>query len=265
MKNFSDLGLALWYGQPSLMDTAHRHNEIEINFLESGAMHYWLGRGRVEIPQQRLLIFWASIPHQLVYLEENTRFYWLTLPLNDFLRWRLPSQMHEAVLNGEWLFDERENPIDSLLLKNWLSDFASQAEAQKDVMLLEIEARLARLALSLGRIPLESKNPNSHAEAMSKWIAEHYTEAIGVNEVAAAVNLHPNYAMRLFQQSFGRSIVDMLTQQRLAQAQRRLVLTNDSILEIALEVGFGSLSRFYAVFKERCGQSPKAYREKMGM
>jgi AraC-like DNA-binding protein len=263
MNQFSDMNFALWYGQPSLMDSAHRHNEIEINYLESGAMHYWVGSGRLEIPRQKLLVFWASVPHQLIYLEEQTRFYWLTIPLNYFLHWRMDAQLQEAVLNGEWLFEQNDYPVDALLLNNWLKDYESQVQARKAVMLLEIEARLARLALSLGRITPGNKHPNSHAEAMSKWIAEHYAEPIGVNEVAAAVSLHPNYAMRLFQQNFGRSIVDVLIQHRLAEAQRRLVMTDASVLEIAFDVGFGSLSRFYAVFKERCGQSPKAYREKM--
>ncbi|MEQ8673842.1 MAG: helix-turn-helix domain-containing protein [Aggregatilineales bacterium] len=268
MTNFSDLGFDCWYGEPSLMNTPHRHNEVEINFVEQGAMHYWLGEGSIELPRQTLVIFWATIPHQLIYTEPETRFYWVTIPLNWFLRWRLPPLLTDSVLNGAWLFDNSPDNrvLDATLFPRWRDDFASQESDHQAVMLMEIEARLARLALSVGAVSTQKNTmSNSHAEAMSAWIAGHYQEAIGVDDIAQSVGLHPNYAMRIFRQAFGRSMGDVLTQHRLAHAQRLLVTTQESVLEIALAVGFGSLSRFYAVFKARCGQSPKAYREKMGI
>ena len=250
------------------MNTPHRHNEVEINFVEQGAMHYWLGEGAIELPRQKLVIFWATIPHQLIHIEPETRFYWVTIPLNWFLRWRLPTNLTDSVLNGAWVVDEAPDnrAMDETLFRRWHGDFASGKSEHQAVMLMEIEARLARLALSVGAVSTQKNTmSNSHAEAMSAWIAEHYQNAIGVDDIAQSVGLHPNYAMQIFREAFGRSMGDVLTQHRLAHAQRLLVTTQESVLDIALSVGFGSLSRFYAVFKARCGQSPKAYREKMGI
>ena len=266
--HFSDLGFDCWYGEPSLMNTPHRHNEVEINFVEQGAMHYWLGEGSIELPRQKLVIFWATIPHQLLHIETDTRFYWVTIPLNWFLRWRLSPILTDSVLNGAWVLDEAidNHVLDDTLFRRWYNDFASGQTDQQAVMLMEIEARLARLALSIGAVSTHKNTvTNSHAEAMSAWIAEHYQDAMGVDEIAQSVGLHPNYAMRIFRETFGRSMGDVLTQHRLAHAQRLLVTTQESVVDIAFAVGFGSLSRFYAVFKARCGQSPKAYREKMGI
>ena len=50
---------------------------------------------------------------------------------------------------------------------------------------------------------------------------------------------------------------------RVYHAQRLLSSTNSKIMDIALESGFGSLSRFNANFKEFCGVSPKAYRQSL--
>jgi AraC-like DNA-binding protein len=44
---------------------------------------------------------------------------------------------------------------------------------------------------------------------------------------------------------------------------QRLAETEDSILEIALDCGFGSSSRFYDVFKLRTGTTPRQFRSSL--
>jgi AraC-like DNA-binding protein len=83
-------------------------------------------------------------------------------------------------------------------------------------------------------------------------------------EVAASVSLHPNYAMQLFRRYTGRTIVNYLNQYRIAHAQQLLLTTDKSVLDIAYESGFNSLSRFYAVFRATCKQSPGRYRQTLG-
>ena len=57
--------------------------------------------------------------------------------------------------------------------------------------------------------------------------------------------------------------MEFLTQQRLARSQHLLAMTDRTILDIALDSGFGSQARFYAVFKEYCKQTPREYRLRM--
>jgi len=54
--------------------------------------------------------------------------------------------------------------------------------------------------------------------------------------------------------------VAYLTQYRVAYAQQMLLISDESISDIALASGFTSLSRFYAAFREICHDSPKHYR-----
>jgi AraC family transcriptional regulator of adaptative response / methylphosphotriester-DNA alkyltransferase methyltransferase len=56
------------------------------------------------------------------------------------------------------------------------------------------------------------------------------------------------------------TILEYLNTLRVAHAQQLLVNTDQSVLEIALESGFGSASQFYVNFNRLCGVSPKAYR-----
>jgi AraC-like DNA-binding protein len=85
-----------------------------------------------------------------------------------------------------------------------------------------------------------------------------------VREVAGVVNLHPNYAMKLFSKGFGSNFSGYLNQFRVAHAQRLLTLSDAKITETAKASGFGSLSRFNSNFRQITGLSPRAYRAGMG-
>jgi hypothetical protein len=47
----------IWEPQP--MPRADRHNELELNFVDAGALTYLLGGRRVTLPARRLSAFWA--------------------------------------------------------------------------------------------------------------------------------------------------------------------------------------------------------------
>lgn len=55
-------------------------------------------------------------------------------------------------------------------------------------------------------------------------------------------------------------MVDYWNQLRVSHAQRLLSITDMKVIDIALDSGFGSASRFYTVFKQWVGQSPRQYR-----
>ena len=46
-----------------------RHNEIELNLLESGRLVYLMGGRKVAVPAGRLTVFWAGVPHQILDFE----------------------------------------------------------------------------------------------------------------------------------------------------------------------------------------------------
>src|SRR6266568_1980847 len=136
------------------------------------------------------------------------------------------------------------------------------------VMLLEVEARLRRIAQTMPSqppLPTQQMTTRLHqkVEAMICFITEHYMEPLQLGQIAQAVGLHPGYATELFRKSFGLSIMGYLLQHRVAHAQRLLATTDQTVLNVAMEAGFTSASRFYATFQKITGQSPRAYRSSL--
>lgn len=257
------LGFNCWRGNARRMAGAHRHLEIEANLVLRGALVYQFGGARVEVNAGELAVFWGSVPHQLIFSDENSEVSWLTLPLAQFLSWELPQTLTQAVLNGALAKESADLERDVALFAAWESDLGSRQTERARIAALEVEARLRRLALNHSAVEARAKSTQGelrHVEKMAAFMAQDYASSLSIEAIASAAGVHPNYAMNLFKREFGLSLGEFLTRTRLSHAQRLLATTDRKVLDIAMGCGFGSASRFYAAFKAHCGQSPTSYR-----
>lgn len=245
------------------------HNEVELNFLESGTVTYLLGGRKVTIRAGNLSVFWAAIPHQIIDYADEPLFYVATIPLPWFLQWNLPELLVRPLMKGDLLVDPKGEraAFDVQLFSRWEADLSGNSPGYEASVLLEMQARLHRLVASLpelrrtsGKRDLSAAKGLSKVEQMACFIAQHYLRKLSTQRIADVVKLHPNYAMNLFQKTFGVTLVDYITQHRVSHAQRLLATTNSKIADVAEESGFTSLSRFNSAFKRSCGCSPCAYR-----
>ncbi len=254
-------GLQSWRWQPALMPLPHRHSDIELNLLLEGTVTYVHRDRFVTLSPHQLAIFWAAIPHQLIERDAACDFCILTLPLETLLGWRLPPLFVQSLLMGDLLVssDPINALVDSLQVPRWHEELSAGLTA---IVLMEMEARLLRWGMSRDAAPkaMRAVESDSKASLMARYIVQNYAEPLTVDAVARAAGLHPNYAMTCFKRTYGMTILEYTLQYRVAQAQRLLVTTDASVLEVAMQSGFGSLSAFYAAFGRYAGQAPRALR-----
>ena len=137
---------------------------------------------------------------------------------------------------------------------------AKQHEAV--VKLLTIFAQ--HLSITCNQIVVQEQ----HAEPpvitrAKKFIEEHQTEELSLDQVARAVNTSRYYFCKLFKKSTGIHFTDYLSRVRTERAKNLLLNPNLRVSEIAYEVGFQSLTHFNRVFKRVLGRSPTSYREQL--
>jgi AraC-like DNA-binding protein len=248
------------------------HNEIELNFVESGSVTYVLGGRKTVVDAGRLSAFWAAIPHQIIDFGRATRYFVATIPLQVFLQWRLPEHFTQPLLQGLLVSEPTRDRAasDAQLFTHWEDDLEARSRTLEQPVLLEMQARLLRLALALpthpkpatkrARLATIPESGLNKVEQMACFIAQNYTERLTVEQIGQFVGLHPNYAMNLFQRTFGTTLISYLTQHRVSHAQRLLATTEQSIADIAFNSGFNSLSRFNEAFRRACGCAPREYR-----
>ncbi|HEX8544044.1 MAG TPA: AraC family transcriptional regulator [Pseudomonas sp.] len=78
--------------------------------------------------------------------------------------------------------------------------------------------------------------------------------------LAAEAGMSAFYFSRLFRRATGQSPSQYFIQMRMAVARRLLLQSTLSVIEVALEVGYGSPSHFAHVFKRHTGITPREYR-----
>jgi AraC-like DNA-binding protein len=214
---------------------------------------------------QKLAVFWGLVPHQIVNCEGDSHYYVCTVPLSVFLDWKLPTAFTDRILRGEVLVEPTDGPgiYDEFLFTNWIKDI-TRTEAE-EVILLEIQARLKRMALhsfsdhAFQSYPVESSE-TSHVEKMAMYIAQNYKHPITASDIGKEVDLHPDYANTIFKKAFGCTLSEHITEERIGNAQRKLITGDESISEIAMNCGFNSISWFNATFKKITGLTPRRFR-----
>jgi AraC family transcriptional regulator, melibiose operon regulatory protein len=259
------------------MPRPDRHDEIEINFLDRGTLTYLIGGERVTVQPRRVTAFWAAVPHQIVAFNKVNYYYVVTVPFGWILQWGLPEQLMTALTQGQIAVDADGSraQLDQRLFEQWHQDVELSTEASRQFVVLELRARLLRLAnfIRENNAPTESvveptavrqQTNLEKAEAMACFVARNYTSRIQVKDIAECVGLHPDYAATLFRKTFGTTLNALMTRHRVAHAQRKLVTSDERIVNIAQDSGFDSLSRFNRAFKQLAGTTPRDYRKSLG-
>ena len=94
-----------------------------------------------------------------------------------------------------------------------------------------------------------------------KYVEIHYAEKITIDEIAREANCAPSYFMRMFRETIGSTFIEYLNDYRLTMSARLLRETEESVLEVAMGVGFDNLSYFNRCFKKKFQITPGKYRK----
>ncbi len=99
------------------------------------------------------------------------------------------------------------------------------------------------------------------AQAAASLIEDGILNEGGIDGIADRLGVTARHLRRVFQREFGVAPIAFAQTQRLLMAKRLLTDTALPITEVAYAAGFGSLSRFDALFKKRYRLSPNQLRK----
>jgi AraC-like DNA-binding protein len=93
---------------------------------------------------------------------------------------------------------------------------------------------------------------------------EHAADRLTPRDLAAHLDLSPDYFARLFRKSFGMSPRAWLVDQRIRHAATAMMNSTRSLSQIAADFGYDDLFLFSRQFKQVLGTAPRAYRNTNG-
>jgi len=256
-------------------DNLHWHEEIQYTLAFKGnltiqvnGVDYYLNEGEAIFINSQLLHMTKEMDNEGRYFSVNfatklLSFSWgslmeqkYVLPyVNDYLlpviifdkntAWR--SKILQLINEIESIYDQKEEfaweyKISILLCEIWHLILTNvQAEPKADV---------AHLKLKQERI-----------QKLLSFIHENYSEQLTLEEIADAAHISVSECTRRFKEYTSYSPYEYLIQYRISEASVLLLTTDQSICQIAENIGFQDTSSFIQTFKKRTGTTPLKYRK----
>ncbi|SFB31733.1 AraC-type DNA-binding protein [Rhizobium sp. NFR07] len=261
--------LQFFHGHPKVMLRPHWHAQIEINYVMRGSVHYRMGGHDLRLSAGQICVFWGGQPHRMDHSSTDSIYAGAHLPLVHFFRMRLPAAISGLLMGGTTMLTGQTDAADSENFPRWFRYVTSGDEAKSQHAVEELLLRVERMFMEDYTVITSKTSRTSDAETampsiavvrMCDFIAANFLEDIDATDIAAAASLHPKYAMNLFRKSTGMTLIKYLTLLRLSRAQAMLMNGSDSILRVAMESGFGSVSAFNKAFRLIAGMPPSDFR-----
>lgn len=99
---------------------------------------------------------------------------------------------------------------------------------------------------------------------IGREVQEHYAENLTLRGLGQKYYINSSYLGQIFRNKYGQSFKDYLNSYRIKIAAKRLLETDERVLEIAEKVGYQDVDYFVKKFIEAEGCTPTKYRKKHG-
>jgi AraC-like DNA-binding protein len=123
---------------------------------------------------------------------------------------------------------------------------------------------LASVVSKLAQSPSRCVLPSPKSPALAKAVArteERFDQALTFDAIAEHCGQSPRALARRFANEMGMTWSQTLARIRIIHAIERLAMSEASVTEIALSVGYNSLSGFNAAFRDLTDMTPTQYRD----
>ena len=252
-------------GKPdALLCDLHYHDEIELLSITEGEMTFVAGGKTRTCHKGEVLFFSPRIPHATYNAKMPCAYTLVQFRPEHYLGDgnNTGKYFNRFVRNTELPFTVIENAELSRLIATALSEYENEKEAFDILIKGTIYAMIALLCRE-GALSSYNSSYSADIEKLLPAIAyieEHFSSDISLEEISSVQKLNPSYFCRLFKKASGSGFVDYLNFVRICKSEKLLAKSEKSILEVAYEVGFSSVSYYNRIFKRYKNCTPTEYR-----
>jgi AraC family L-rhamnose operon transcriptional activator RhaR/AraC family L-rhamnose operon regulatory protein RhaS len=153
-----------------------------------------------------------------------------------------------------------------MIRKNFqpLNDFKTELASRKGGFKFMANAAFMQIVGYLSRSYAQAKHPDSRAllriGAAISHLESNYQEPITLDQLATIAHMSNRNFVRSFQAAMGSSPISHLIQLRVNRGASLLRRTEQTVTEIAFQVGFGDSNYFTRQFRKVLGVTPGQYR-----
>lgn len=249
----------------------HRHEEIQVSLILSGRGDLLVAESIHAFQPGDLFIIGSNTPHLFRSVEQEAEVHMITIFFTEdsfgsgfFSKDELTKV--KLLLEQASTAVRFPQPPEFIIAK--IQSLESHKEVLRITRFLEILDALSLMEpeqLSGFRAGKFTAEEGERIGKVINYAMEHYREKVKLTDVAEIAHMTPNAFCRYFKLRTSKSFFTFLTEIRMSHAQRQLLHTDKTVLEIAYATGYKNISHFNRQFLQHFGVSPTKFRKDKGI
>ncbi|HEY5585079.1 MAG TPA: AraC family transcriptional regulator [Ruminiclostridium sp.] len=262
----------------------HKHDFIEIAYVNSGKGKHLIGNEQYEVSKGNLCIINYDIPHVFIQDASSTESNLINYNCvfnPEFIDYSLIHTNDFKGIASSLLFNTffiEDKPAVSLKLSGTLQAEIEELfrKMQQEFFTMRngyvniLRSCLIEMLTKIFRFLEEEQNHSSKQENYKSKIMDkafdflkenYHSSSLNINEVAVRTFLSRSYFSKLFKEVTGQNFSEYLQNLRISEACTLLKTTNKKITEILSDVGFNDVKHFNQLFKKLTSKTPSEYRK----
>ena len=245
----------------------HAHDFLELYYFLDGSVTYYIEDQVYDLCPGDLLIIPAGKMHRPVIANEHAAYermvLWITpqyLQSIDSPAGDLQKNLQKVGEHGYCVpFRGDETVFVTALLKKLL--YMQKNDTDPKFCAGAVELYLWTIFRSYGVIDTTHRNETQVIPQAIRYITEHFSEPLTLEDIAAEFFVSKSYLNRHFKAYTNSTVYAYIMALRLTHA-RRMLREGIPAVEAGRECGFSDYSTFYKAFKTQTGLSPQQFKSR---
>ena len=262
--------LRVWFDDEPKAYQNHYHSAVEIIMPMTGEVVYTISDFSYRVQPGEVLIIPPNWEHSQAIEGPFERFLFLFEPDSIFSMRDMPL-IDRLLRIPIYLSDQQELQDGARAL---LTEVAACYRQREFLWNTKCYSYLMQLYVLLGQqnatsdmvMPGVKLRHSDHeiVESARLYIDQYYMREMTLSDVSAFTGYSQSYFSRIFKQQIGTSFSEYLRVKRVSAAADMLIHTRESVQDIAVKAGFGSIATFNRVFHEVKQCTPTRFRDIYG-
>jgi AraC-like DNA-binding protein len=252
------------------------HPYCELNFVFAGRLRQYVGGESAERAPGSLMLLGSGTPHyavRLSYPQRSVTVYFMPTVLLEMgpegdgahllSRCSAPTRISDRIVRLPPAVRRRL----AARFEEMIAEFSqprSGSEVRLRSLLVEILVEVVRHEEEEGRKAVSGVLSRGwlHVGKAIQYIHHHFSEPVYIHDIAEAAGVSDVRLQEYFQATLAMSCIQYLCAYRLSRAAALLSEPGARVTEVAMSVGFETLSHFNASFRKHTGKSPTEYMQR---
>ena len=251
------------------MREEHRHNYYEVFYISQGERVFYQNGIPYKVTANQMIVIPPEYSHMTISLKPTKQvLYFFGFPDNYFDGYAGGLTTKELFSSTQLVVDINENEKE--YIAHIFDTLEQISENNSDLREMKLKSAIFDLIFNRTKYGKNMDNDiyvvpgklNTQVKymMMSSYIKKNYNQKITLDILSEKFGVSKCEISRNFKKHVGASFVEYINTIRVTEAQSLISCTTASFVDIAVSVGFESLSRFGKVFKQISSMTPTEYK-----